>query len=266
MSLQVAYHATALLVAAGLAVKALETLYLLPEYGRGRILDYAYAGDDGPRSPLARGVYDRVYSQAGVRFLAILTMAAGATIALAPYGTGVYLAALVVLGAADYALHARQVFGLDGADQMSLLIVLTLVLCSVLASDPGVQRLGLWFIAIQLSLAYLVSGIAKLLSAEWRRGVALRGILSTYTYGTPFFRRLLLRHPTVSLLGCWAVMLTEVALPIGLFAGVPGALVVMAVGMTMHLGIAVVMGLNDFVWSFLAAYPAFLYVAARGFT
>ena len=126
-------------------------------------------GEDGPRSPLARGVDDRVHSQAGVRFLAILTMAAGATIAVAPYGTGVYLAALVVLGQRTTHCTLGRSSGSTEADQMSLLvIVLTLALVRP-ASNSGVQSgPGLWFIAIQLSLAYLVSAIAKLLSAEWR--------------------------------------------------------------------------------------------------
>ena len=60
------------------------------------------------------------------------------------------------------------------------------------------------------------------------------------------------------------VMLTEVALPIGLFAGLPGALGADGGGDDDAPGIAVVMGLNDFVWSFLAAYPAFLDVRRPG--
>ena len=74
---------------------------------------------------------------------------------------------------------------------------------------------------------------------------------------------LLSRYPAVSRAICWQVILFECLSPFLILAGVPGAIVMMVVGMGFHIGVAVVMGLNNFVWAFGACYPAVFLLAGQ---
>lgn len=263
MNLDDAYRIATLLVGVGLSIKALETLALIPEYDKGGIFDYDIAGNDTLMLTRAAPVFARLYSRPGMTVLAVASVASFAVVALAPYQSPAYRVAVVAMVVANVAVYYRQAFGLDGADQMSFLVLVTIFFGSAITSDPDLQRVGAWFVALQLALSYLVSGVAKLISPEWRSGTAVIGILSTYTYGTRLTRRVLTTRRPLSRAICWAVIATEIALPFGLLFGEVGVVVALAVGLAMHLSIAVVMGLNDFVWGFAAAYPFFYWVGSQ---
>ena len=254
------YRYTTLIVGIGLAIKALETLYLLSEYEKRGMLDYAITGNELFLTGRLSTLLGQLYSKPGVSVLSCLSLVSVLALFVVDYGSLAYRVAVLVLIAANVALYYRQAFGLDGADQMSLLILLTILLCSFGPDDVSIKQIGILFIALQLALSYLVSGCAKLISHEWRSGLAIAGILSTYTYGSNFTRKLVTRNKVVCVVGCWGVILTEIAIPFGLLLNDTGVIVALGVGLSMHLAIAVIMGLNDFVWSFAAAYPSFYYV------
>jgi hypothetical protein len=60
---------------------------------------------------------------------------------------------------------------------------------------------------------------------------------------------------------CWGVIAFECGSPSLVLGGTSGALLLTAVGLSFHLGTAVVMGLNTFVWAFGACYPAVILIA-----
>jgi hypothetical protein len=259
LDLAAAYRYTTLIVGIGLGIKALETLYLLRAYSSRQIFDFSMVGNDFNLEGRLALVPTRLYSKDGVAGLASLSLMSLAILLLTESGSAAYSLSMFGLIVANVLMYYRQAFGLDGADQMSLLILLTLLLCSA-APSREIREIGLCFIALQLALSYMVSGVAKLASREWRSGRALEGILSTHTYGTALTRKLVSRHKLMCRIGCWGVIITEMALPFGLLLGPAGVIASLSIGLCMHLVIAAIMGLNDFVWSFAAAYPAFIYV------
>lgn len=264
MDLASTYWLTVVILGVGLSIKALETLHLLPEYASRRALDFEIAGDDSLLGSRISRTFGVLYSKSGVLVLSCVSISVFLLLLFIGRDARAFPYVLLAFIAVNVAMYYRQGFGLDGADQMSLLILVTVLLCFVASGRPGVQAIGVWFIALQLGLSYLVSGVAKLFSREWRSGVAIEGILSTYTYGTNFMRSLVTGRRGLCVLAGWAVIVTEIALPFALLFGDRGVLAAMAVGLMLHLSIAVIMGLNDFVWSFAAAYPAFYYVGAHG--
>ena len=262
MTIDTVYHATTILLGVGLAIKALETISLLPAYERHGVFDYSIAGSDSFLGSRLFPQISSLYSRTGVLILSAVSISSFLMLLFVDFGSLAFRALLLLLILPNVALYYRQAFGLDGADQMSLLILLSLLICFIPWADPEIQKVGIWFIGLQLSLSYLVSGVAKLASKEWRTGTAIPGILSTFTYGTRLTRRFFVKHRRLSLAVCWFVIAIEVLIPFGLFFGPQGALVVLGVGLMMHVSIAIIMGLNDFVWGFTAAYPSFYYLAA----
>ncbi len=150
-------------------------------------------------------------------------------------------------------LRMRLVFGLDGSDQMQAIIWVSLAAFAA-ASTPTQSTVAVAFIAGQLALPYVAAGVAKLLSADWRGGSAIVGILSTDTYGHRALQQVVNR-PSVARLLCWSVIGFEVGFPLLLTLGGIGLVVSAIAAVAFHAGVAHFMGLNLFLWAFLAALP-----------
>lgn len=74
--------------------------------------------------------------------------------------------------------------GDDGSDQMlTIMSVAFAVVLPLGLADQRIAKAGLYFVGAQACLAYSAAGIAKLISPDWRSGIAIRGVLSTRTYG-----------------------------------------------------------------------------------
>ncbi|MEO0645069.1 MAG: hypothetical protein AAFZ17_02750 [Cyanobacteria bacterium J06650_10] len=149
--------------------------------------------------------------------------------------------------------HIKLLVGMDGADQMQTIIWSALFFVCLPVNE--IARLtAISFIAVQFVLSYLVSGWAKLLSPIWRKGTAISKIMRTATYSTHNTSRILTR-PSVSFCLSWATIILETSSPVLLLLGRPGALFLIVVSTTFHLGIAILMGLTTFVFAFCAALP-----------
>jgi hypothetical protein len=260
IQIDTAYHLTLLLVGMGYCIKSMELIAISHTYLPGSPNNWEIVGVDEMQSGRLSEYFAWIYSKRGMVLLCILSMLAFlASIVFLP-NDAIIKAGTFVLFLCQLLIYHRQDFGGDGSDQMSFIILFTSVLCFVLASDDAIAKVGLVFIAGQLLLSYEVSGLAKLISKEWRSGVAIQGILSTYTYGTRFTRNIFCRSLRLSQAIAWSVILLECLLPFSVLGNQTVFLTGVALGLAMHLSIAVVMGLNDFVWSFAAAYPSLFYL------
>lgn len=156
----------------------------------------------------------------------------------------------------------RAIYGLDGADQMTLSVFGPLTLAYALPT-PAVIEACLGFIALQSCLSYLTAGWAKAVSPVWRSGAALPGIFSTRIYGNRALAEFLGARPALARWLSRGVILGELALPLALVTPAPVAAGLLAAGLAFHGASALVMGLNTFLWSFAATYPAILYWNGR---
>jgi hypothetical protein len=151
-------------------------------------------------------------------------------------------------------------FGLEGSDEMALIILPPLAMASLPIAPSNSIKLVFLFVAAQLMLAYLASAGAKAAGAKWRNGTAVAQILSTRDYGLE--RRDLFEsaHP-LFLVAAWGTIGFEFALPLAFLLGGPLLPYALVAGVTFHIGIAVTMGLNRFLLWFVAAYPAATWVS-----
>ena len=166
-------------------------------------------------------------------------------------------ASLIVLFSCFYVAR-RTRFGGDGADQMGMVVAIGVVLMSagLTLKDPPLAWCGVFAIAGQAALAYPAAGIAKLVSPLWRAGTALPAIMNTQSYGHQGAAQLASSRPVFSRSLCWLIILAESLFPV-IFL-LPPALVIasLACFAAFHWANAYFMGLNAFVWSFLATYPS----------
>ena len=151
----------------------------------------------------------------------------------------------------------RHPFSTEGSDDM-VVVLLGVATLRALTPDPLVQNVAVAFVAGQVSLAYLGSGLSKAQSRQWWSGTGLPRTLSTRYFGHPTAARLLWQHRWLALAASWSTIVWESTFVLALFAPQPLAVAAVGVGLAFHLGCAVTMSLSAFLWAFAATYPCFL--------
>ncbi|HEY7494630.1 MAG TPA: hypothetical protein VIH59_26460 [Candidatus Tectomicrobia bacterium] len=171
--------------------------------------------------------------------------------------------ALVTATATSMTLRWRRTIGGDGAEQLTIIVLIAAL--AALVPTPREERLAYAaiFVAAQAALAYVTAGLSKLVSPVWRNGTALPAILATAGHGQAWAARTLQDCPKISIGLTWGVIILEILFPVLLLGPRPLAVATLGAGLAFHIGCAVLMGLNSFVWAFPATYPCLLSVRAH---
>jgi hypothetical protein len=160
-------------------------------------------------------------------------------------------------------LHRFQGPYNGGSDRMGLLALWCLTL-SRLTPTPQGQEVFFGYLGAQLVLSYFISGGVKVVNPDWRSGRALRDVFQFSTYPVSENLRRWAERPRVLRIMSWAVILFELAFPLTLLSR--GMLIAgLVVAATFHLANACLFGLNRFFWTWLATYPAILWLQGRLF-
>lgn len=150
-----------------------------------------------------------------------------------------------------------------GSDRMGLLALWCLALAR-LAPTPQWREIAFGYLGLQLVLSYFISGWVKVVNPDWRSGRALRDVFQFSAYPVSEALRGWADRPRVLLAMSWAVILFELAFPLTILSQ-PTLIAGLAVAATFHLANACLFGLNRFFWTWLAVYPAILWLQARLF-
>ncbi|HTF95770.1 MAG TPA: HTTM domain-containing protein [Cellvibrio sp.] len=148
-----------------------------------------------------------------------------------------------------------------GSDTMSVLVLVCLWFTHIAPSLLW-QEIAFGYLALQLTLSYFQSGLVKLENREWRSGKALREVFSFTAYPVSESLRNLALKPRLLLWASWIVIVGELIFPIALLHSV-ALTIALVFTATFHLANAILFGLNRFVWSWLAAYPAIIWFHHR---
>ncbi len=245
----------------GAALGAIEVMHIRSEYRQGGIYDWGLLRT---LWPWTAGGHLSSLTDALFRYpnyLAVMTVQLVASLLLLTQRLPALMPALVLVILATRVLFLlRHQYGGEGADQMQIIVFAGLAAYYV-APDAIGRHVALWFIGLQAIVAYLAAGTSKLSSPAWRDGRALVRVMNSDVFGNRVGARLLARVPQLSRVACWAVIIYECASPLLIVAGPLPCLVFITCGVVFHLSNAAIMGLNKFLWSFGATYPALLYVS-----
>ncbi|HSZ14167.1 MAG TPA: hypothetical protein VK790_09035 [Solirubrobacteraceae bacterium] len=235
----------------------LELALARAELARGGFLDWSMIGILSPRArtrvgSALRRAFRRLSARAFAGLMALEALVAGTLLAWPSRWP------LIVAGAAlQVVAMKRHHLTIDGSDQMVLVVLVTCGLGRV-GAEAAATRAAVWFLAAELTLAYVVSGVYKAASTYWRSDGALAMLVQTRMYGQPRAARVVAAHPAVATAAGYAVFCWESLFFVALTAPPGVAAAMLALGLAFHAGCAIVMGLNRFVWAFAASYPAVL--------
>lgn len=199
----------------------------------------------------------------GVVGLLALRLLLGILLAAVPAGlAGARASSVALLACLALLLRFRSPVGLDGSDQMSTLLLVSLTLAHVVGTPLAVVAC-LWFVTAQACLAYSASGWLKLGEAGWRDGAFLGRVLSSMTYGHARLGAFLTRNRRASMALSLGFILLECSFPLVLVLPQPAVWALLGCALFFHLSTGVIMGLNTFLWSFAATFPAVLACRAQ---
>ncbi|WP_425039704.1 HTTM domain-containing protein [Primorskyibacter sp. S187A] len=147
-----------------------------------------------------------------------------------------------------------------GADKM-VFLVLTCVMLAHFMPPPWAE-MAMAYLAVQLTLSYVVSGWVKLRHPPWRSGEALARVFRYSAYPVSTRLRGLADHPGLMWAASLSVIAFEVLFPLALVSShaLWGALAIAAL---FHLSNACLLGLNRFFWAWLAAFPSLIWFQGR---
>lgn len=218
--------------------------------------------DDGIWSwPLLRtegksGLFDTLLSYPQIIAVIGIQLGLSALLVCAPNPA---LNSLLLCTALLICIRFRGTFN-GGSDYMTVLLLLVTTIARLLPT-AGIQLGCLWYISVQLCASYFIAGIVKLRRSSWRDGSALPKIFALPQYRVPMCARLLAQHPSVARLLSWGILCFEVAFPFAL-VGSRSCLLFIGTAFLFHLGNALVLGLNRFLWIWPAAYPALYFCSS----
>ncbi|WP_406123666.1 hypothetical protein OHQ89_16025 [Streptomyces canus] len=239
-----------------------ERVHCRDDYGANGWFSWVIFKNDRLQFALFRrmsGVAATVFSRGGMTVACCCGLVGVAALCAAPVSSLVFTAGVAATVAASLTLQIRSVYGGDGAHQMNIVVGVAILVGFNPWLGPTEGQLSLIFITAQVCLAYCAAGIAKLMSPIWMKGDALPKILSTAAYGSGVGFRLTQRVPTLSRLVSRGTIFTETFFPLALVAPQSILYGFLAWGVSFHVANATLMGLNTFLPSFLATYPAIVF-------
>jgi hypothetical protein len=265
MDARLAVQLTTTVAAAGVSLTALEDLVCVRQFADTGLMSWQITKLEdrwltvGSHSALI----DFVLRFEHFRYVLLARFAAAVLVlGSAVFGITISTVLLAVL-LTSVALMVRSPYGHDGAQHMNIIVFAALFASSVMPWNTVVVAACLWFIGLQAATSYMIAGISKLTSSEWRTGRAIVGILGTSIYGHRVAYRLLRDRPFAALVMSWLVIFFECGFVGAMIFGVKYRLAFLALGVLFHAGTAVLMGLNGFFLAWIATYPALMYVAAE---
>lgn len=155
--------------------------------------------------------------------------------------------------------NMRDSYGMDGSDQQKFAILIVLLLTTSFWTTDKIKLYGLIFICTQAYLTYFVAGFSKLLSKYWRNGQAVSSIFSTVSFGNQRVHKLT-QNKYISFYLGWSAIILLLCFPITLFLPTTFMLIYLCLIFIFHLFNAILMGLNLFLWAYLANFPVIIYV------
>lgn len=198
--------------------------------------------------------YPAVLVLLGIRLVAAVSLILAALFGL-PAGPPLYLLTLMGL-----VFTLRSSSSNDGSDQMTT-IVLVALSCAQFIHTELADQACVVFIASQSSLAYGTSGLLKAKERGWRDGTYVTEILATSSFGNRDLLQLFRTNYPVRIWCGRLVAFGDCLLCAAILLPPQACVLALLLGVCLHLGIARVLGLNTFLWAFLATYPAVIYVS-----
>jgi hypothetical protein len=257
-----------LIISPQLLISSLEALYNHSIYKKGQLLSWAYVKRNKKiftLNPSVEKISDLLFSYPNSLFLIAAKLMLTVAMIFFVVNQKTFNAGIILTTSFTILISLRDTYSNNGSDQLTGIILIALSIVALRPNSEIVKYAAIFFIAFQSILSYATSGIYKLINAGWRNGENLRAILSTEVFGNRRIKKLMDKLPNSYILASFTIMFGEIFLSISFLLPPPLCLFVLATGVLFHLSVAIAMGLNTFLWTFVSTYPAIYFISLHYF-
>ncbi|WP_344851213.1 hypothetical protein [Pedobacter jeongneungensis] len=167
---------------------------------------------------------------------------------------------LLLITVINLLMQIRNSQSNDGSDQMATVCYIVLLFANVINTVTSMSC-ALFFIAAQAALAYGTSGFLKMQKIGWYNGEYVTDILKTSSYGNKKVLAITQKSRSVAKVLGIMVVYGDCLLSVSFLFPPHICMFILVFGVCLHVGIGRIMGLNTFLWSYIATYPATYYVS-----
>lgn len=167
---------------------------------------------------------------------------------------------LVLITVINLLMQIRNSQSNDGSDQMATVCYIALLFANVINTGTSMSC-ALFFIAAQAVLAYGTSGFLKMQKIGWYNGEYVIDILKTSSYGNKKALAITQKSKSVAKALGMMVVYGDCLLSVSFLFPPHICMLILVFGVCLHIGIGRIMGLNTFLWSYIATYPAIYYAS-----
>jgi hypothetical protein len=200
------------------------------------------------RSP----IFSLFFNTNGFTILLLIRLMSALLVWITPCTT---LHAILFLSTWLVSIRWRGLFN-GGSDSMTIVVSIGLFFTRATLDHPAISKYAFAYIALQLTLSYWLAGWVKLKNPEWRNGTAMPVFLKTPRYDSPpKMIRGLFENPQRSKAISWIIIAFECAFPLAWWSPT-FCILFLSFAFIFHVLNFWVLGLNRFVFAWLAAYPA----------
>lgn len=167
---------------------------------------------------------------------------------------------LLIIIALLISLRWRGTFN-GGSDYMTLIVLIAMFIAS-LSSNPKFQNAAVYYLCFQVASSYFLAGLVKIKNRDWRTGKALKAFLQNTIYLDNSVSKFLIGSNKLLRLFAIITIAWELSFPLA-FVNLNFAIVYLSIGFLFHLANAYLLGLNRFLFIWVATYPAVFYIAYK---
>ena len=129
--------------------------------------------------------------------------------------------------------------------------------------DSSYGYWGIWLIGLQGVLSYFFTGILKITIPEWNNGRILSNLFLSRARGkNQLLSNFLRQNRFFEIVLVYGIISFECLFPVAFILGGEFIFLFISLGFLFHVGVAFIMGYNDFLYTFPCAYPAIIYCSS----
>lgn len=252
---------TTLLISVNLIVSNSQLLSIRERYSSHGLFDWKIlrCRDVFLKFPRLLKLSNLLFDFPGIVCMIIVNIVLSTTLFVLAINSQPFLTILVILILIKLIYHLRNLYGIEGSDQVTLIVLISLAIAGSF-SNPVMQQISLMFIGLQVLFSYFMSGISKLFGYDWLKGNAISKVLSTRDFGHEKMSYFLRKHLFLSRVMTRLVVFFEIIFPFLILAPTEVFLTSLGLMFIFHLSTAVFMGLNNFLLAFSSTYPSLIYI------
>lgn len=148
-----------------------------------------------------------------------------------------------------------------GSDYMTLIVLISLFISS-LSIHPKFQYAAIYYLCFQVASSYFLAGLVKVKNKDWRNGKALKAFLGNTIYKQNSISEVIVDSPLILRILSIITIIWELSFPLA-FLSPNFAIIFLTIGFLFHLANAYLLGLNRFLFIWVATYPAVLFIANK---